>query len=134
MKPFTKEWIDALAERLKTDEKYQQAAEGFDSLFQFIVEPEPDKGVTERRAVGIKLPQCDETWEGIREGVDYTMNGRYGIYYEVFQGRLGPTKAITLRKIRFKGNLAKLLTYKKAIDRYMEVLGELEVEYDGDYA
>ncbi len=133
MKVFTKEWIDALAEMLRNDETYQDAAEGFDSLFQFIVEPDPGRGVTERRALGIKLPQCDETWEGVRQGVDYTMSGPYGIYYEVLQGRMGTTKAITMRKLRVKGNLARLLKYKRAIDRYVELLGEVDAEFDGDY-
>ena len=133
MKIFTKEWIEALAEKLKHDDQYQNVAEGFDSLFQFIVEPEPKKGVTERRAVGLKLPQCDEVWEGVRNDVDYTMSGRYGIFCDVLQGRLGAVKAITMRKVRLKGNLVGLMKFKKAIDRYMEVLGELDNEFDGDY-
>ncbi len=134
MKIFTKEWIDALAEKLKKDKAYQEAAVDFDSFFQFIVEPEPDKGVTEKLTVGIQLPQCEETWEGVRDDVDYTLAGRYGIFCDVLQGRLGATKAITMRKLRFKGNMVSLLKFKKAIDRYVEVLGELDNEYEGEYA
>ena len=40
---FTKEWIDALAEALKADETYQKKAKGFDSSYQFIVEPVPER-------------------------------------------------------------------------------------------
>lgn len=134
MLAFSREWIDALAERLKTDEVYQKAAVGFNAIYQFIVEPEPGKGVPERREVGIKLPECDETWEGVRDDATYSMSGKYGVYVEVLSGRLGATKAITLRKLRVKGNLANLLKFKKAIDRYIEVLGEVDTEYEGDYA
>jgi putative sterol carrier protein len=134
MLAFSKEWIDALAERLKTDEVYQQAAVGFKAIYQFIVEPEPDKGVPDRKEVGIKLPECDETWEGVRDDATYTMIGKYGVYVDVLRGKIGATKAITLRKLKVKGNLANLLKYKKAIDRYVEVLGEVETQFEGDYA
>jgi putative sterol carrier protein len=134
MKAFSKEWIEALARKLKSDKAYQEAAAGFEAIFQFIVEPEPDKGIAERREVGIKLPDCDETWVGVRDDATYTMSGKYGVYYEVMHGNLGATKAITMRKLKVKGNLANLLKYKKAIDRYVEVLGEVEADYEGDYA
>jgi len=134
MLAFSKEWIDALAERLRNDEEYQKAAEGFDAIFQFIVEAEPEKGVPGRKTVGIKLPECDETWEGIRDDANYTMSGPYSVYYEVIQGRLGATRAIAMRKLKVKGNLANLLKFKRATDRYVEVLGEVPSEFEGDYA
>jgi putative sterol carrier protein len=134
MLTFSKEWIDALAEKLKVDEEYQKAAEGFDAIFQFIVEPEPDRGITERREVGVKLPECDETWEGIRDDANYTMSGKYGVYVDVLKGNMGATKAIAMRKLKVKGNLANLLKFKRAIDRYVEVLGEVPSEFEGDYA
>ncbi len=134
MKIFTKEWIDALAIKLKADESYQELAKGFDSYFQFIVEPEPDKGVSEKLLCGLQVPQCYETWDGIRDEVDYTLAGKYGIFCDVLHGRLNATKAITMRKLRFKGNLVALLKYKKGIDRFVEVLGEVDNEYEGDYA
>ena len=134
MLAFSKEWIDALAEKLKTDEVYQSAAVGFNSIYQFIVEPEPDRGVPERREVGVKLPECDETWEGVRDDATYTMSGKYGVYVDVLKGNIGATRAITLRKLKVKGNLANLLKFKRAIDRYVEVLGEVDTDFEGDYA
>jgi hypothetical protein len=134
MKVFSKEWIDTLAETLATDEEYQKAAVGFDAIFQFIVEPEPDRGIPERKEVGIVLPACDETWEGLRDDANYTMSGKYGVYVDVLTGKTGATKAITMRKLKVKGNLANLLKHKRAIDRYVEVLGEVTAEFEGDYA
>ena len=134
MLTFSKEWIDALAEKLKGDAEYQKSAVGFNAIFQFIVEAEPDKGITERREVGIKLPECDETWQGIRDDANYTMSGKYGIYVDVLKGDIGATRAIATRKLKVKGNLANLLKFKRAIDRYVEVLGEVPSGFEGDYA
>lgn len=133
MLAFSREWIEALADKLKEDEEYQKAAVGFDAVFQFIVEPEPEKGITEKKEIGIVLPTCDDTWEGLRDSANYIMSGKYGVYVDVLEGRMGATKAITMRKLKVKGNLANLLKYKRAIDRYVEVLGEVPAEYEGPY-
>ncbi len=133
MLAFSKEWIEALADRLKDDNEYQKAAVGFDAVFQFVVEPEPDKGITEKKEIGIVLPACEETWVGVRDDANYVMSGKYGVYVDVLDGKMGATKAITMRKLKVKGNLANLLKFKRAIDRYVEVLGEVSAEYEGPY-
>ena len=134
MLAFSKEWIEALAEKLKNDQEYQKAAEGFDSRFQFIVEPEPAKGVNERYAVGLFAPQCDEVWEGIRKDVDYTLSGPYGVFVDILHGKIGATKAMVTRKLRLKGNMTNLLKYKRAVDLFVGALGEVDTEFEGDYA
>ena len=130
---FSEEWIDKLAEALKNDEIYQKKAKGFDSSYQFVVEPVPAKGVTEQRACGLNLPQCDETWEGMRPNTDYVMTASYETYYDIMAGKIGATWAITTRKAKVKGNLAKLLKYTAAINRYVEVLGQVGGEFEGDF-
>jgi putative sterol carrier protein len=134
MLAFSKEWIEALAEELKNDDEYQQAAVGFDSRFQFVVEPVPAKGVTERYAVGLKAPQCDEVWEGIRKDVDYTLSGPYSIFVEILNGNIGATKAMVTRKLRLKGNMTNLLKYKRAIDLFVAALGKVETDFEGEFA
>ena len=133
MLAFTREWIEALAEKLRNNTEYQKAAEGFDSLFQFVVAPTPDKEVTKHHAVGLKAPQCDEVWEGVRDDADYTLSGPYNVFYDVIHGKIGATRAIAMRKLRVKGNLANLLKYKRAIDLFVEALGEVETEFEGRY-
>ena len=134
MHVFTKQWIDNLAEALRNDEIYQTKAKGFDSSYQFVIEPVPEKGVIELRACGLNLPQCDETWEGIRPNTDYVMTASYEVFYNIITGKIGATWAITTRKARVKGNLAKLLKYTGAINRYVEVLGQVEGDFEGDFA
>ncbi len=133
MLAFSKDWIEALAEKLRNNAEYQKAAKGFDSLFQFVVEPVPGKGIRDRYAVGLKAPQCDETWEGTRNDADYTLSGPYNVFYDVLHGKIGVTRAIAMRKLRVKGNLANLLKYKRAIDLFIETLGQVETEFEGEW-
>ncbi len=134
MLAFTKDWVDALADALKKDEVYQEKAKGFDSYYQFVVEPVPEQGVTEQRACGLKLPQCDETWEGVRPDSDFVMTASYDVFHKIMTGQIGATWAITTRKAKVKGNMAKLLRYTGAINRYVEVLGQVDTEFEGKYA
>jgi putative sterol carrier protein len=134
MLAFSKEWIEALAEKLKNDQEYQKAAEGFDSRFQLIIESEPAKGVEERHAVGLFAPKCDEVWEGVKKDVDYTLSGPYGIFIDILNGKIGATKAMVTRKLRLKGNMTNLLKYKRAIDLFVSALGDVETDFEGDYA
>ena len=133
MLAFTKEWIDGVAAILKNDEVYQQKAEGFNSSFQFIVKASPKQGVLEQRTCGINLPQCDEIWEGIHEDTDYLMSGPYKTFHSVLKGEMGAIMAITTRKVKIQGNLARLLKFTGAINRFVEALGEIDCEFEGDF-
>lgn len=131
LKLGTKEWIDAMAEQLRNDATYQQKARGFNSYYQFIFEP--GNGINERRACGLYLPVANETWVGEREA-GYVMSGTYGVYYQVLQGKLGATMVITTRKLSVRGNLANLLRYNGAINRFVELMRGLDVEFEGEAA
>ena len=130
---FTKEWIDGVAQILRNDELYQQKAKGFDSSFQIVVKASPKEGVPQGKSIGLNLPACDETWEGVRPNADYVMTGPYKILHAILNGKMGATMAITTRKVKIQGNLAKLLKYTGAINRFVEALGELETEFEGDF-
>ncbi|MFC1889957.1 SCP2 sterol-binding domain-containing protein [Thermodesulfobacteriota bacterium] len=130
---FTKEWIDCVAGVLKNDELYQQKATGFDSSFQFVIKAAPEKGVPEGHSCGLNLPECDETWEEERPGTDYVMTGPYETFHSILTGKTGAVMAITTRKVKIKGNLAKLLKFTGAINRFVEILGEVGSEFEGDF-
>ena len=131
---FSKEWIDALAEALRSDENYQKKAEGFDSLYQFIATACPKKGVPESMACGLLLPQATETWKGIREDVDYTMTAPYEVYYKIITGKLNAILALTTRKARVQGNFAKMMKYTAATNKFVEIMKELSAQFEGDFS
>jgi putative sterol carrier protein len=113
-----------MAEALKGDAEFQQRAAGFDSKFQFISLPDSGAGVSEERACGLNLPQCDEVWLGKRsEGeVDIILEGKYGIMAKIFSsGKTNLLAALAMRSVRLrKGSAAKLTTYLGAVNRFIE--------------
>ena len=134
MKFMTKEWVDVLAEQLKLDDKYQKKAKGFDSYYQIIATPSPEKGVTEQKACGLFLPTATETWEGIRDDADYTMTAPYEVYYKIFTGELGAMLAITSGKAKIKGNFPKMLKYTGGTNMFVGIMKKMETDFEGDFA
>lgn len=131
---FTREWIDSLAAVLRENEQYQKNARGFDSTFQFVAESAPKKGVMETRSCGLKAPECEETWEGIRAGSDFVMTASYETYHKIFTGQLNAIIAMSTRKAKVKGNLVKLLKYTSATNSFVEAIQKLPNEFEGDFA
>ncbi|MBC2715998.1 MAG: hypothetical protein HF978_11880 [Desulfobacteraceae bacterium] len=131
---FTKEWIEALAASLRENEKYQKSAKGFNSTFQFVVESVPKKGVTKTKSCGLKTPECEETWEGIKTGADFTMTASYETYYKICTGKMNAIVAMTTRKAKVKGNMVKLLKYTSATNNFVEAIQQLPNEFEGDFA
>lgn len=130
---FSEDWIHALADTLRNDTLYQGKAKGFDSSFQFVVKADPARGVVHERSCGINLPQCDRVWSGVQPNTDYVMSGPYATFHKILQGKMGAVMAITTRKLTLQGNLAKLLKYTGAINRLVELLGQVDNEFEGDF-
>lgn len=133
MKAFTGEWLDTLAKALRDDAMYQERTRGFDRAFQFVVQPQPQKGITEQHAFGLNLPQCDKTWMGLQPDSPYIMSGSYQAFFDVMTKRVGAVPSMLMLKLRVKGNIVRLLAYTSGINRFVEVLTTLPTEFEGKF-
>ena len=133
MKAYSEEHLNTCAEILKNDAEYQKKAKGYDSYFQIIVTPEPDKGVTETYGLGYYLPDFHDIWMGVREDADITLTAPYSIHHQILLGKLNAVKAIMTRKAKIKGPMAKVLKYNSATNHFVKVLQSVPVEFDGDF-
>ncbi|MEW6262297.1 MAG: SCP2 sterol-binding domain-containing protein [Thermodesulfobacteriota bacterium] len=130
---LSREWVEALAEMLRNDEDYQKKGKGFDSYYQIVATPSPEKGVTEDKACGLLLPMATETWMGVRDQVDYTMTAPYEVYYRIFKGDLNPVVAMTTGKAKLKGSMAKALRYSGATNKFVAVMKKLPTKFEGAF-
>ncbi len=130
---LSKEWAESLAQMLKTDEKYQRKGKGFDSTYQMIALPCPEKGVSATRACGFLLPTVTDVWEGIREDVDYTMTASYDVFHQIFKGKLGPMVAVTTGKAKIAGSLTKMMRYTAATNLFVNTMMKVDTQFEGDF-
>ncbi|NHJ01134.1 MAG: hypothetical protein EAX86_03280 [Candidatus Heimdallarchaeota archaeon] len=133
----SKEHLLEIQNRTNADSEYLEMAknEGRKS-FTFILEPEPDKDVTEYIRIGYieNNGVIEEIWEGERD-TEFVITGKYGQWVRILRQELSATKALTMRKIKLKkGSLVKLLRSSDSTVKWIQILASIPVEFHGDYA
>jgi len=98
------------------------------------MQAEPDKGISEPLVLGFEIENgtMTDVWRGDRK-TDFILQATYGNFVDILTGNLNITKAFLTRKLKIKGNLARLLKTSKATERFVEVLQSIPTEFEGEY-
>lgn len=134
MKLGSMEYLQGVMGRSNTDEKYRQLAKGQYESYALVLEAEPDKGVPEAVIVGFDCQDGEfvEVWQGQRATM-FTLSAPYGVWVDILRGKLGPTKAITMRRLRTQGPFLQLLKGAERVLRWVEILRTIPTEFEGEY-
>jgi len=135
MKLASLEYLEEAKKRSNSDAEYLELARGNNESYTLVLGAEPDKGVPEPIVVGYDNldGKMNEVWLGER-ATDFTISGPYGVWVDVLRGKLGPTKAIAMRKLKTQGPFLQLLQGSDRIIRWVEVLRTIPTEFEGDYS
>ena len=106
------EWVQALMEKLNTDERYAKIAHNWEGDMRFIIEP--GGALTETRTFYIDL------WHGkCRQALvetdpsertpAFTLKAPYDNFARVIKGDLDPMQALLTRKLGVQGNMAVIM-------------------------
>lgn len=108
----TDTWVNALRDKLNTDDKYAQIASKWegDILFQI----DPDDHFQEIRKLYLDLwhGKCRSAYlVSDRNGQDaaFTLTACYGNYVKLLNGELDPMQALLTRKLGVKGKMGVLM-------------------------
>ncbi len=128
------EYMQEVQKRTNADAKYLELAKGESLSYTMVIEPEPQKGVTDRRVVGYRTVDgpITEVWEGERP-TDMVISAPYGIWVSILLDKLSVTRAFLTRRLRLKGNLAMILRMSKSTDRWLEILRTIPTQFPGVY-
>jgi len=129
------EYLEEAKNRTNSDEKYLELAKGEYASYTFVISAEPEKGMGRDLVMGyvVEDGRIADIWLGKRE-TDFTITGKYEVWVNVLRGKLGPTKALMMRKLKVKGNLLKLMKYTKPTLRWLEILRTIPTEFHGEYS
>ena len=135
MKLGSLEYLREVARRSNSDKQYRALAKGQYETYTLVLEPQPENGVKEPIIVGFDCQDGEyvEVWEGSRPTL-FTISAPYGIWVDVLRGKLGATKAITMRMLKVQGPFLQLLKGANRVLRWVEILQSIPTEFDGDYA
>lgn len=135
MKLASLEYLEETKKRSNSDPEYLELAKGDTESYTLVLQEEPDKGVGEHIVVGFDIAdgKMNEVWLGERP-TDFTITGPYGVWVDILRGKMGPTKAIAMRKLKTQGPFLQLLQRSDRVVRWVEVLRTIPTEFEGDYA
>lgn len=135
MKLGSLEYMQRVQELSNADEEYQRLAAGQYESYTLVLEAEPGKGVSSPVIVGFDCQdgKVVELWEGQRP-TTFTLSAPYGVWVEILTGKMGPTKAITMRRLKTQGPFLQLLKGADRVIRWVDILRTIPTEFEGEYA
>ena len=135
MKLATLAYLEEAKQRSNVDAKYLELAKDNNESYTLVLEPDPAQGVTETTIIGFDnlAGKMNNLWEGQRPTL-FTLSGSYGVWVDILRGRMGATKAITMRKLKTQGPFLQLLSGSKRIIRWVEILRTIPTEFEGGFA
>ena len=108
----TAEWIQALNEKLNTDERYAQVARNWEGDMLFQVDPGGVLTEPAKFYLDLWHGKCRDAFvvDGTREVKPvFTLKAPYDNYVRLLKGELEPMQALLTRKIGVQGNMAVLM-------------------------
>jgi putative sterol carrier protein len=108
----TAEWIQALNEKLNSDERYAQVARNWEGDMLFQVDPGGILTETAQFYLDLWHGKCRDAFvvDGTREVKPvFTLKAPYDNYVRLLKGELEPMQALLTRKIGVQGNMAVLM-------------------------
>ena len=134
MKLGSEEYMRAVMDASNADEKYQRLAKGQNESYTLELHEEPDNGVPDPVMVGFDCRNGEfvEVWQGQRATL-FTLSAPYGVWVDILRGKLGPTKAITMRRLKTQGPFLQLLKGSERVLRWVDILRTIPTEFEGEY-
>ncbi len=130
----TLQWIEQFVTTLNKNKAYEEAAETWEGDFLFIVWPSKEGGNVEEIVMYMDL------WHGKcreyallpnREAREtaFIYEGEYANWKEIIEGRLDPIKALLTRKMKLKGDRAKVMRATRAAKELVRTAQMVKTEF-----
>ena len=135
MKLASLEYMEEAKKRSNSDAQYLELAKGNNESYTLVLEAEPEQGVVDTISIGFDNLDglMNHAWLGQRP-TQFTLSAPYGVWVDILRGKMGPTKAITMRKLKTQGPFLQLLQGGARIVRWVEILRTIPTEFEGTYA
>ena len=134
--PFpSPEWLQALKDKLNSDEKYAYTARKWEGDIVFDIEP--DGPLTETtifytnlhhgECLGAFMVESDEKLAELNPA--YVLSAPYGNLVRILRGDLDPMQAMITRKLRVKGSMAYMMRNVPTVLEFVRCAKEIDTEF-----
>lgn len=128
------EWLDAYKDAINASETYREVAADWEGDITYVVEPDPDHGLTDEVWGWVDLHRgtCRDARvvtpeEG--ERARYVIRAPYSTWKQVLQGRLEPIKGMTQGKLRLRGDLPEISRQREAAQVLVKIASTVQTTF-----
>ena len=134
--PFpSDEWIKALCAQLNTSESYREAAKTWEGDFIFVVEPAGKLKETVYLYMDLWHGGCRGAYQVKsldEKDAAFYMIAPADTWRKVIEVKLDPLKGLMTRKLKLKGNMAKIMSSVKAAQELVRCCTQVETAFIAD--
>jgi putative sterol carrier protein len=131
--PFaTDAWIKRLGEECNRSPAYQEAAKSWEGDFYFIVEPADDAQEPVYMYIDLYHGRCRRAFapQNPQEvEPEFRISGPWQVWRAIAERQLDPIKAMLMRQLSVKGNLAKIMQNVRAANALVQCTTTFETEF-----
>lgn len=129
----SEEWVVAYKDALNANKDYETAAATWEGDFVFEVTPDGNldheirfwMDLMHGKALDAKLL----TDKDDHADAAFVATGKYSDYLKIINKEIGPIKAIMMRKLKLKGNMAKVMRAVEAAKQLVNTIGLVDTEF-----
>lgn len=103
------EWMQAIKEKLNTDERYAEIAKKWEGDLRFVLQPDSSLPETMWLYLDLWHGKCRDAYiedQSSKMTPAYIMKAPYGNWIKVLSGEMGPLQAMMSRKLEVHGSMA----------------------------
>jgi putative sterol carrier protein len=132
---FSEDWATAWAKEINASESYRVAALKWESGFVLVMQPDPEVGVREPRAVFVDLSQGECRAARVATGEDlerapYVLRASPAVWRQVLGGDLEPVGAVMMGLMDLsRGSLVGLAPWVGAAKELLSAACRVECSY-----
>jgi putative sterol carrier protein len=129
----TQAWLDDSAGLLNNSPEYAEAAKDYEGDYLYIVEADEVQPTPIYYYVDLYHGKCRKATivsSPTEVKAEFEMSAAYSTWKKILQGELDGNKALMTRKLKVKGNMAKLMKSTKPAAAYFKALTPLKTEFD----
>ena len=131
--PFaTDAWIQRLHEEVNKSEAYRQAAKTWEGDFYFVIEPEGSFTETVYLYMDLWHGESREAFvahDPSAKAPEFIISAPVSVWKDVIELRLDPIKGMLTRKLKLKGNMAKIMRAVKAANELVRCTTRVPTEF-----
>ena len=129
------EWLQALKEKLNTDEKYAQTASNREGWIVFRIEPGGPIKETMIFYTDLWHGECRDAFMVENEeqlktlAPAYILTSPYQSFVRVLKGQLDPMQAMVTRKLKVQGSMGYMMRNVPTVLEFVRCAKEIETEF-----